>query len=349
MNGEMVAKACVALLVGLILAGCNPFDAGTSAKQQTPGAGAFAPLMTVPLKLPRLAPGQSCPFSTLSRPDAQVGMALGSGPVFAMNLEFVGGDLEHLNKIAWAADPRYSGPIRIRGGRIDGGGQVLFANSDNRWRGGAIKTVDRTPLYAELDLLESNSRFPNVSQRWRMWPSLMYVDTPGCYGWQVDGLGFTEVFTFHTLDLPSLPSGAPCPNSPQQVAHNLSPEFGYGPAVGAGPIYPLMGEMQDGVLRYSARNNGWAQSKVLWMAKPSVTGTVVIRGRQIDGPSDGRNWIGFGKAEDAAFVLPWEIGSQTGWASLPSEIRIRAPGCYAFQVDSQQGSENIAFQVVGVP
>ena len=269
--------------------------------------------------------------------------------MFAQNLEFVRGDPEHLEKIVWAADPRYSGPIRIRGGRIDGSGQVLFASSDNRLGGAPVKTIERTQLVPELDLLESNSTFPNVSKTWRMWPSEMFVSTPGCYAWQIDGIGFTEVITFHSLDLTSLPAGAPCPNSPQQTAHELSAEFGTGPAVGAGPIYALMGEMQAGVLRYSARTNGWAYSKVLWMAKPAITGNVAIRGRQVDAPINTPNWIGFGKAEYPEFVLQWEIGSQGGWASIPSEIRIRSPGCYAFQADSQLGTEVITFQVVVIP
>jgi hypothetical protein len=275
-------------------------------------------------------------------------MALGGGPVFAKNLEL--SDPEHLNKVAWAADPSYSGPIRIRGGRIDGSGQVLFESFDNRWSGAPVKTAaDGTRLSPELDFVESHSTFPNVPAGWRMWPTSMYLSTPGCYGWQVDGLGFTDVFTFHSLDLLPLPAGAACPTSPQQVAHDLSGEFGYGPAVGVGPIYALMGEMQGGTLPYRSASNGWPQSKVMWLAKPVVSGGVVIRGHQVDGRIDGPNWIGFGKAETPEFVLQWEIGSQAGWASLPSDIRIRAPGCYAFQADTQRGTQVITFQVVDVP
>ena len=81
------------------------------------------------------------------------------------------------------------------------------------------------------------------------------------------------------------------------------------------------------------------------MAKPDVGGAVLIRGRQIDGP----NWIGFGMGDVFQSVLQWEIASQTGWASLPSETRLHAPGCYAYQVDSQKGSQVIIFKVVGTP
>lgn len=103
-----------------------------------------------------------------------------------------------------------------------------------------------------------------------------------------------------------------------------------------------MGEMQPGALRFSQPESGdWAYSKVLWIAKPGVVGRVLIRGHQIDDPVDGPT------GEPPDFALQWEISSRTGWASLPSEIRVRAPGCYAYQVDSQQGGELIIYQVVG--
>jgi hypothetical protein len=344
MNGAMVVKACLALLVGVSLSSCRPFDGGAKTAQPTYGDSGIAALSTVALKLPRLEPGPSCPLSKLKQLGPHLGMGLGSGPVYMLS-SLVQSDPEHMNKVAWGADPSYSGPIRIRGGRIDGSGQVLFESFDNHWRGAQVKTVDGTHLAPELDLLESHSTFPNVPAGWRIWPSSVYVASPGCYGWQVDGLGFTEVFMFHSLDLVALPPGAACPTSPQQVAHDLSASFGYGPAVGDGPIYALMGQLRSGVLEYSARTNGWTQSKVLWMAKPAVTGSVAIRGRQMDGP----NWIGFGKDENPELVLQWEIGSQGGWGSLPSEIRIQAPGCYSFQVDSRQGTEVITFQVVEIP
>jgi hypothetical protein len=103
-----------------------------------------------------------------------------------------------------------------------------------------------------------------------------------------------------------------------------------------------------GPVNQSHYPNGWAHSKVLWMAKPAVTGTVLIRGQQIDGPVDSPQWIGFGMGDVPELTLHWQLTSQTGWANLPSDVRIRAPGCYAYQVDSQGTSEVIVFQVVGV-
>lgn len=358
-NDAMASRVCLVLLLGLSLAACSFGIPGAGTARATPRPGAagrpFVTLSGAPLKLPRAEPGQSCPLSKVSQVGPNLGMALGSGPVYLFGGEIVHSDPQHSNKVVWAADPSYSGPVRIRGGRIDSSGQLLFDSFDNMWQGTSIKTVDGSKLVPELDLLESHSTFPNVPPGWRMWPSGTYVATPGCNAWQVDGLGFTELIMFHSLDLPRLSTGAACPVSQQQVAHNLSVEFGYGPAVGSGPIYALMGEMQDGALRYSQSysqshyKGGWAYSKVLWMAKPEVHGTVVVRGQQIDGPIDGANWIGFGMGDVPELVLQWEVASRNGWASLPSETRIRAPGCYAYQVDSQRGSEVIVFQVVGIP
>lgn len=167
---------------------------------------------------------------------------------------------------------------------------------------------------------------------------------------RIDGLGFTELITIQALQVPTLAPGAPCPVSQQQVAHSLSAEFGSGPAVGTGPVYPLMGdagrraEIQP-VVQPAPNKDGWAYSKVLWMAKPGVKGQVVIRGRQIDWP----NAIGFAMSDSPESLLQWDVGSQAGWASLSSTTRICAPGCYAYQVDSPTASEVVVFEVIGTP
>jgi len=344
----MAGRACFVLLLGLVVSACNGGGQGGSGTQATPQSSAVAALSAVPLNLPRLQPGQSCPLSKPTEIDPQFGMGLGSGPIYLTNGETVRSDATHPQKVAWFANPSYSGPVRIRGGRIDGGGQLLLG-SRNYGRGASVKTVEGTALYSELDYPDSNTA--NPPSGWRIWPSFTYIASPGCYAWQIDGIGVSELITIQALQLPVvLPGIDSCSVSQQQIAHNLSSVFGNGPAVGSGPIYALMGEMQQGVLSYSQAysqsryKDGWAYSKVLWMAKPEVSGSVLIRGRQLDGTEA----IGFGTGDDPAFEMTWEIASGSGWASLPSEMRIRSPGCYAYQVDSQNGSEVIVFRVVGI-
>ena len=70
---------------------------------------------------------------------------------------------------------------------------MLGAAPDNTWPGRSVKVVDKTPLQPELDFVLSHSVFPNAPQGWRIWPSSMYVEVAGCYAWEVDGVGFTEL------------------------------------------------------------------------------------------------------------------------------------------------------------
>ena len=185
-----VRFAAVGALV--LLVSCSGGGFGQPAGNGDP----FAALRSTPLELPLLAAGQPCPTAEPRDLDVHLRGALGHGPVYVL-----GSDLRvgHPTKVAWGAAPTYNGPIRIRGGRLDGTGQLLLDAPDNRWRGASVKTVDGSELVPELDLLESHSTFPNVPPGWRIWPSGTYVATAGCYAWQVDVIGFTEVITVQIL------------------------------------------------------------------------------------------------------------------------------------------------------
>lgn len=187
MNGAMVGGACIIPLLALTFAACS-----LGAQPSTDGNDPFAGLSAQPLKLPRLAPGQPCPQAKLSQPYGNSGLGLGSGPVYVLNGELVVSDPEHPQKVSWVADANYSGPIRIRGGRIDGSGQLMLGGPDNHWRGTPVKKLEGTDLYPELDFMESHT---TSKPGWRVWPSATYIASPGCYAWQIDGTGFTEFIT----------------------------------------------------------------------------------------------------------------------------------------------------------
>lgn len=190
----MRVAAAMALVV---LVGCSGV---ASQPPHTPtAADPFATLKTVPLKLPQLAAGQACPVAGTRDLGAHLGIAFGDGPVYLLG----GVDLQknlRANigqpfKVAWGAAPIYSGPVTIRGGRIDAKGELLLVAPDNRWQGAPVKRVAGSDLVPELDFLESHSSFQGVPAGWRVWPSSTYVSVAGCYAWQVDGSGFTDVIT----------------------------------------------------------------------------------------------------------------------------------------------------------
>jgi hypothetical protein len=107
------------------------------------------------------------------------------------------------------------------------------------------------------------------------------------------------------------------------------------------------------VLRYAGdrpgsafAGSGWGGAKVLWISAPGLHGPVVIRGQRLDGGDrvafDGTD----GGPVQNNIVIPPRPGA-ADWRDRPSYIRLRAPGCYSFQIDTLTGSTSIVFRAVG--
>jgi hypothetical protein len=143
------------------------------------------------------------------------------------------------------------------------------------------------------------------------------------------------------LRLPRITPGAICPRS---SGRQVTPAFGI--LFGDGPAYAGIFQLDnDGVVRYggSTKEGGWYYAKVLWVTDGSDRERTLVRGRQLDGP----NHLSFGFGADPAKELRIPVlGSVNGsnWGHHPSETRIRAPGCYAYQADGKDFSTVIVFQ-----
>lgn len=164
------------------------------------------------------------------------------------------------------------------------------------------------------------------------------------------------------LRLPTVTPGTPCP-----TAHGHLLATGEGMAVGSGPLYAVLGQLQStgaderqrqGILQfedaqaYGTGTSGWGGMKVLWVIDVHYTGPVLIRGRQVDGPHDvrfngGLDQLYNSDAQPPPLPALRLLGPppETNW---PSQTRLQAPGCYAFQVDGLTFSEVIVFQAVQV-
>lgn len=151
------------------------------------------------------------------------------------------------------------------------------------------------------------------------------------------------------LRLPTLTPGQPCPT---RAGAQVSPAFGL--ALGAGPVYPV-GLGADAVLMYAHggafAGSPWGGQKVLWVSVPTYRGPVLIRGRRLDGPGELRFGDGTEPASDLAFPAG-ERGTASSsdapdWRNWPSYTRVRAPGCYAYQVDGLDFTEVIPFVARG--
>jgi hypothetical protein len=158
------------------------------------------------------------------------------------------------------------------------------------------------------------------------------------------------------LHIPQIAPGATCPTTPKTGP--LPSGFSGTAAFGPGPVYPGFFSGPAGpeaVVPFAypppagspLAGSQWSGQKVPWMRSPRYHGPVLIRGRQLDGPYHLR----FG---GLALVPPTELkiagwGRSTGapgWGFRASTTRLRAPGCYGYQIDGLTFSRVIVFRAV---
>src|SRR5262245_48943374 len=156
------------------------------------GSGGAPRALWRPLHLPTVASGGACPVSP-RRVIARSMTGAGAGPVFPTHLE----PWQVLfpppaNSIAlgtgWSADKTpfvlkktFKGPFVVRGGRIDGAGDLGFSGAGTR------------PFEA---LQFASERSGATVAGLKGWPTLVWMTTPGCYALQIDGQTFSRVVVF---------------------------------------------------------------------------------------------------------------------------------------------------------
>ena len=142
-----------------------------------------------PVQLASVAPGSECPITPTTQLSSATGAVAGSGPVYAVgNVISYGArtsDGIFPAKVLWVAAPDYPGPALIRGRQLDGPGGLFFSNS---------RRVSE--LRFELD---TRVRAGASDQGWRYLPSTVNVEGPGCYGFQIDGPGWTSTIVMRAL------------------------------------------------------------------------------------------------------------------------------------------------------
>ncbi len=150
--------------------------------------------------------------------------------------------------------------------------------------------------------------------------------------------------------IPTIAAGSRCPTTAPDSKGDLSRIPGFvGTAWGEGPAYPggldLRREGKP-VLQYldpippgsGFYGSAWFGNKVLWIVDSTYRGPVLIRGRQLDGPNELR--FDNGRLPPHAIkILPAARARDR-----PSYTRVRAPGCYAYQVDGLGFSYAIIFE-----
>lgn len=154
----------------------------------------YASLRTRTLRLPVLAPGQSCPRASGRIVSPSFGPALGNGPVYPVGLgtegiyDLTGAQEEGgwlYAKVLWVGSPDFRGTaVLVRGRQLDGAGELRF---------------DRGPDPANELKLHTDGRTPDAAG-WIDWPSYTRLRGPGCYAYQVDTADRSLVIPFEARD-----------------------------------------------------------------------------------------------------------------------------------------------------
>jgi hypothetical protein len=144
--------------------------------------------------------------------------------------------------------------------------------------------------------------------------------------------------------VPLLSPGAPCPTTPPSGDLSALAPGSAGTAFGRGPVYPVLaGAFERAVIlfRYPPPRNSidygsmWSGQKVMWVLAHPFRGPTLVRGRQLDGPHELRFESG---------LVPRRERRLRGSGGNPSSTRLRAPGCYAYQIDGLRFSYRVVFE-----
>ena len=141
-------------------------------------SGSVPPALRRPLNLPA-DDGGPCPITiNVSGPVSPRELSAGVG------FHSVTGSHWSSAEVTWTAAGSYSGPLLIRGAMLGGGG-LGFGT-------GAVP-------YDELQLLDAGQGAPRVAGGGRAWVTETRIRGGGCYAYQVDGTGFSEVVVFRAV------------------------------------------------------------------------------------------------------------------------------------------------------
>jgi hypothetical protein len=188
-------RIAAALLITAAVAGAYLTTRGIGSGVQS------GSLLSQPLHLPSLRPGQPCPTSSGYRVNTSyfAGKALGDGPVRVLlddtgdvlrgRVDITAGSKQswHALQTLWFAKPGYRGPFVVRAANLGAGGPIeVQPGSSGLAPGSGPLAVAAGPTI-------------NTDDGYRTVPGSTWITSPGCYGWQIDGRGFSETIVVRVV------------------------------------------------------------------------------------------------------------------------------------------------------
>ena len=206
MARKQLAALGVVVTLTVLGAACTAVSSHPAAPERhtaPPLVGAIPALLNRSLHFPVLQPGQRCPASHGSSSMVTIGdntgTEFGNGPVRVLigaSRHGVAVLLAHTSappwlgfKTAWFSVPGYEGPFVIRAKRLGHPGPVSLAGTPAAM---APLVVPRGPTIDTVPLGNGRPGYRSVQ-------SVLWVRSPGCYAWQVDGLEFSEIIVVRAV------------------------------------------------------------------------------------------------------------------------------------------------------
>jgi hypothetical protein len=179
---------------------------------ETVRSGPVPAALRRPVRVPRLAPGGRCPTtpgSAFDNSELGHGVGLGTAPVRPDIAN--GGDLTQGRVVlgttdvrgwygidtVWYSLPSYGGPWSVRAVRLNGTGRIDLGEEPAPLPA-TSRNVEKQ-RFSPVALVIPPGDTVNTGAGYRTDPRTTWISAPGCYGFQVDGLGFSELIVFQAL------------------------------------------------------------------------------------------------------------------------------------------------------
>jgi hypothetical protein len=192
----------IAIHVGaLTLISCNGQTASPPTPSPTIDQAKVAQLEAKPMSLPVVPPGGPCPATPMKIIDYGTGSTgvFGNGPIYGIGGAQTTNTWGDYYDVSYVADPQFSGLVLIRIHDLKSSRVGVFVGP---YAAGSVVGTDTiegnvVQQHAELVLDASHPQTRSGNNKWGIWHIRQGLATgwSHCFGIQVDGAGFTEVFT----------------------------------------------------------------------------------------------------------------------------------------------------------
>jgi hypothetical protein len=309
------------IALSILLAACSSSGVAPSAISRSAAVSpddGLAQLELRPLRMPAYPAGLCLTSAGKSADDFSpfgTGFAPGNGPVYPVlgsyqpNTQDGSLSVGVPDKVLWIANPRYSGPILLRGERLGGTESVHFGTSQT-----AVTSLQLTSGTAAS---AQGTPVGTSSAGWRNWPSYTFLTEPGCYAYQVDGIGLSETIVFRASYGPLGMTGCQ-PPSPVHSGDGV-------PA--AAEVEGTSSTAELWALLFTSPIHAGVEVKIVWhmtgtgALSVATVGPGRISARMTAGPQEhgGSNWDRPGDEWRTAFVFQvagcWDVHAKRGGAA----------------------------------